>query len=750
MVGYLRDVASAQEQTVIEAHLEDCTSCESKFRRILTVDDQDLAPPDIVGFEPIDFVAAGGMGIVWLMLETELQRLVAVKIAKTRLAEQDTIVRRFVAEAQICGQLAHPAIVPIHKVGRLKDGRPYYAMKYIEGRTLADILLPGEDRPQLHQFLRMMAVVTQAIGYAHGKGVIHRDLKPRNIMVGRHGEVQVTDWGLAKSLRHGADHGDSDDIVATPARTEMDETLAENALGTYAYMAPEQHRNPTKADYAADVFSLGTILGECIIGAPPFEAPTAAQGRARSRAEQLIEYRRRIEQAEIESELKQLVLDCLAEEPDHRPTHASRVADRLEAYLSGVERRLEQERLLGERQRVELEEQRKRSRLRVSLAGLAACLAAVLGIGAFSWQRQQTTRDRELALTTSELALAAAAFERADPETTNTLLARAEARLNAFPDAQAREELSRLTRATTLVARLKRIQAERTSPRRDGLFDNEAALRNYAAAFEAFGVDMLNAEPTDLHRELQAGGVAESVLSPLDNWATVCMYRTRYDPQNADRHRHQRNRLLQLGAMICNSDVDNALRDPEVWDDPEQLKLLAQNAVVRSDLSPELASLLAELLRFAGGDPEALLRHYQARYRNDFWLNFNLARWLLTTRPRESIPYHHAALSLRPENVILTTNLGTAHLVCGETGEARQYFELALKHYPGFVPAQVSLYAAEAETDLDSAIRRIEALQKELKSANLDSAFAVETLAELRAQKSNDGVSSKPQSKSGP
>src|SRR5262249_30803250 len=125
-------------------------------------------------------------------------------------------VRRFVEEAQVIGQLQHPGIVPVHGLGRLPDGRPYFAMKLVQGRTLAELLAERESPvadasgspKDLPRFLAVFQQVCQAVAYAHSRGVIHRDLKPANVMVGAFAEVQVMDWGLAKVLdTGGVGHG---------------------------------------------------------------------------------------------------------------------------------------------------------------------------------------------------------------------------------------------------------------------------------------------------------------------------------------------------------------------------------------------------------------------------------------------------------------------------------------------------------------------------------------------------------------
>jgi hypothetical protein len=146
-------------------------------------------------------LARGGMGVILQGHDEHLDRDLAVKVLRDTYRNQPDAVRRFLAEAQVSGQLQHPGIVPVHELGRFADGRPYFTMKLVQGRTLAELLAqrqdPAQDRPHL---LKVFEQVCQTVAYAHSKGVIHRDLKPANVMVGAFGEVQVMDWGLAKRV----------------------------------------------------------------------------------------------------------------------------------------------------------------------------------------------------------------------------------------------------------------------------------------------------------------------------------------------------------------------------------------------------------------------------------------------------------------------------------------------------------------------------------------------------------------------
>ena len=146
-------------------------------------------------------IARGGMGVILKGRDLALGRDLAVKVLLEKHRDKPELIRRFLMEARIAGQLQHPGIVPVHELGALADGRPYFAMKLVKGRTLEAILQerssPSEDLPR---FLGIFEQVCQTVAYAHARGVIHRDLKPANVMVGRFGEVQVMDWGLAKVL----------------------------------------------------------------------------------------------------------------------------------------------------------------------------------------------------------------------------------------------------------------------------------------------------------------------------------------------------------------------------------------------------------------------------------------------------------------------------------------------------------------------------------------------------------------------
>src|SRR5262245_39239422 len=159
-------------------------------------DDAPPAPPDTPRYRFEAFLARGGMGEVWHGCDTALGREVALKVLREQVFGDSGARARFEEEARHASRLEHPSIVPVHDLGELPDGRPFFVMKLIHGRTLADLLAVratlAEDLPR---WVGVFAQVSAAVAFAHARGLIHRDLKPSNVMLGEFGEVLVLDWG---------------------------------------------------------------------------------------------------------------------------------------------------------------------------------------------------------------------------------------------------------------------------------------------------------------------------------------------------------------------------------------------------------------------------------------------------------------------------------------------------------------------------------------------------------------------------
>ena len=273
--------------------------------------------------------ARGGLGAVFVALDAELNREVALKQILDHHADDPTSRQRFLIEAEITGGLEHPGIVPVYGLGTYGDGRPYYAMRFIKGDSLKDAIErfhgdsglkadPGQRSLELRKLLRWFTDVCNAIDYAHSRGVLHRDIKPANIIVGNHGETLVVDWGLAKPLGRvdpGSDKGERT-LVPSSASGSAD-TLPGSTLGTPAYMSPEQARGELdRLDPRSDVYSLGATLYCLLTGRPPFEAGTIAEVLRMVKRGEFAPPRSL--DASIDPALQAVCLKAMATEPDDR------------------------------------------------------------------------------------------------------------------------------------------------------------------------------------------------------------------------------------------------------------------------------------------------------------------------------------------------------------------------------------------------------------------------------------------------
>ena len=329
-------------------------------------------------------IARGGMGAILRGRDVALGRDLAVKVLLEKHRNKPELVRRFVMEARIAGQLQHPGTVPVHELGDLADGRPYFAMKLVKGRTLEALLSarkdPSEDLPR---FLGIFEQVCQTVAYAHARSAIHRDLKPANVMVGRFGEVQVMDWGLAKILT-GTDAARTDeaagDSTLDDARHETgDHTGHGSVMGTWAYMPPEQARGLiAEVDRRSDVFGLGAILAKILTGQPPYIGPDLESVRLKAIGGRLDETSARLDGCGADLELIRLARRCLAPDRADRPADGGAVASAVAEYRSSVQERLQQERLARERQEVRAAEGRRRQRV---FAVATLCVLLTLGLG---------------------------------------------------------------------------------------------------------------------------------------------------------------------------------------------------------------------------------------------------------------------------------------------------------------------------------------------------------------------------------
>lgn len=231
-------------------------------------------------YEIFKEINRGGMGRIVLWKDSRLHRLVATKLLLGNQNQPGEMIQRFVEEGQITGQLEHPNIIPIYEMGTELSGNPYFTMKYVKGKSLKNLLeeiLQNADARQqwsLNRMLQIFQNICHAIDYAHSKKVIHRDLKPDNVMLGSFGEVMVMDWGLAKVIGQGQEILAEDSV--TTLRSEGGfKTITGRIAGTPVYMSPEQANGDIdKVDSRSDIYALGAILYEIVTGSQCVQGKT--------------------------------------------------------------------------------------------------------------------------------------------------------------------------------------------------------------------------------------------------------------------------------------------------------------------------------------------------------------------------------------------------------------------------------------------------------------------------------------------
>jgi tetratricopeptide (TPR) repeat protein len=488
-------------------------------------------------------IARGGMGAVYRATDTTLGREVAVKVLLDRYTAGSGAARRFADEARITGQLQHPGIPPVHDLGTLPDGRPFLAMKLIKGDTLADRLAarpdPSADRGR---FLAVFEGVCQAVGYAHAHGVVHRDLKPGNVMVGSFGEVQVMDWGLAKVLSGGRrppvspdDPEETGPATAIRSGREADEayTQAGSVLGTPAFMPPEQAIGAVdQVDARSDVFGLGALLAAVLTGQPPFVRGTAESTRQLAARGQVGECFARLDACGADPDLVALCKRCLAAEKADRPRDAGEVAAAVAGLRAAADERARRAETDRAAAAAEAREQRKRRRVQFALAAAVGLLAA--GGGAFAWWADRQARDRQqagerqaaderdrhgrtAAAVATLLDQTDAALRAGDADGAGRLLAAAEKRAGEGGADDLAGRLARAAADLTLLRELDAADRFRWTPANDGKFPDAAALAGrYREALGRGGADPDASPPAEVAARVSGSAVRDRLVAALD------------------------------------------------------------------------------------------------------------------------------------------------------------------------------------------------------------------------------------------
>jgi serine/threonine protein kinase/Flp pilus assembly protein TadD len=654
-------------------------------------------------FHVLREVGRGGMGVVYEAEQISLGRRVALKVLPFAAAFDARQLQRFKNEAQAAAQLHHTNIVPVYAVG-CERGVHYYAMQFIDGRTLAEVIAgwraeaPGaapppdtfpvaglstESPPRRPESFRAIARLglqaAEALEHAHQLGVVHRDVKPANLILDAHGNVWVTDFGLARLHR------------ATGL------TVSGDLLGTLRYMSPEQALGDSAAvGPRTDVYALGATLYEMLTLHPVFDGRDRQELLRRIASEEP-RPPRRLNPA-VPAELEVIVGKALEKDPATRYATAQELADDL--------RRFREDKPIRARRPSWLEQARKWARRHrpAVWSAVAALLVtlAVLAAGAGWVVRDRAARQAKL---TADLEAAWEDAQRSRREgrwpQAQAAAQRAEALLQDGADGPALtgrvqgllRELAAEEADGRLEAGLEKIRLGQAEVDRKGnRFALEEALPEYRRAFAAYGLRAETTTPEEaaarLRRRPQA--VRGAALAALDHWLILARYKRAPESDWLDR-------------VLSAAEPDpwrQAVRVARARNDRKALEKLACEVDVAAQ-PPEALFMLERGLRQRGAAAAAveMLRRAQGVYPGDFWINHDLAVALLDCRPPQvdaAIRYLTAAVALRPNSTKVRLHLGSALWRGGQRDEAIAAFRKAVELNPDLAEAHGKLGTALA------------------------------------------------------
>jgi tetratricopeptide (TPR) repeat protein len=641
-------------------------------------------------------------------------------------------LQRFHNEARAAACLHHSNIVPVHFVGS-ERGVHYYAMQFIDGRPLSGLIrqmreaegqgasptppaeaqaaepertvayqpavaagaanatlrADGEATPRTgpgkrgrdywRQVAQLGVQAAEALDHAHQMGIVHRDVKPGNLLLDGRGNLWVTDFGLAH-LQHG----------------EASLTLSGDLVGTLRYMSPEQALGQrVLIDHRTDVYSLGATLYELLTLQPVFSGNDRQELLRQIACEEPVRPRR-LNKA-IPPELETVVLKALEKRPQDRYATAQELADDLRRFLEDRPIRARRPSLV---QRLRKWSRRHKPAVRAGAVCLVVSLAVVAGsVGWVLGEQRARQRDAE-ARVLEALEDAAPGLRQGSPHDPALIAAveRAEAQRDAGVGAAWRTRIDKLVQDRKMLARLETARLQMAASDKETGFDYAGADRLYGNAFEWYGLDLAALNPPDTAERIRASAIRPHLVVALDDWAFV-------------RDQLHRGTGASLTAMADLADDDpwrQWLRRAKSRGDRAALEKLAEAKGTLSEPAANLL-LLAYALQNASSweAAERLLRRAQAEHAADFWINFELADTLWRKKRPDTVQatrFYQAALALRPQSSVVSNNLGVALKAQGKVDEAVAAFRKAIQLQPD---------SAHAYSNLGSALR----MQKKLDEA---------------------------------
>jgi serine/threonine-protein kinase len=629
--------------------------------------------PEIPGHEVEVLIGRGGMGVVFRARHVRLNRVVAVKLALAGdyMAPQERV--RFQREAEAVAAIRHANIVQIHDIGD-SHGRPYFTMEYVDGGSLAG-KLSGTALPA-REAAALIATIADAVHAAHQAGVVHRDLKPGNVLLTADGVPKIGDFGLA---------------LRTSDTTAI--TGAGMVLGTPEYMAPEQAESkPCGVGPAVDIHALGVILFEMLTGRVPFRGETPAGTMHHVLTKEAVSPSRY--NAKVPRDLETICLKCLHKSPSGRYATAAALADDLRRFLNGEAIHARPE------GRLERAVRQFRRRPGASLAFLAGAIAilALAATGIYLYLEKSGTERRQHANQVANEKAAEANLhemvrflETSSWDNARTALEQARARIDKNETPAAAELTQRIQQGERELSLARRLEAIRLA-RAARLGKKNAAASSdkaYEMVFAGEGLGSTDENPDVVADRIQKIAVRATLVAAVDDWAACCQ---------------DSGRQEWLLSVARRADTDttgwrNRARNPAAWKSKPALVELAAHVPVERPSVPLLLNL-AEHMRKVGADPIPLLKRVQLANADDFWANLGLAEAHMEKNNLvDAIRYYQSAIALRKDAAVVYGNLGLALALIGRLEDADEQLRQGSRFDPS-APALETLGIAGHRDDI--------------------------------------------------